>query len=120
MGYYTKFDLTAQHRDTWMAVDSETEEKMTLRLWELISGSDYFRPEKFEQMLEEPMKWYDHKNDMYTLSTEYPDYIFLLEGIGEEHDDQWRLYACDGVMEEVRAKIVYDAPKEQLFYRMHY
>ena len=121
MGYYTKFDLTAQHRDTWMAVDPETEKEMAVDLWaNYINSGCSWTPQTFEVVFEEEMKWYNCEHDMFEFSKKYPDYIFLLEGVGEEFDDQWRLYVCNGVMEKIRAKIIFDAPQEQLFTRMHY
>lgn len=55
---------------------------------------------------------------MFTFSKEYPNYVFLLEGEGEEHDDIWRLYAHNGTLELIQAKITFDRPNDPIFMLM--
>ena len=42
-------------------------------------------------------KWYGHEDDMRKLSKRFPDYLFVLEGEGEEA----------GKMQECRAEIIF-------------
>lgn len=39
---------------------------------------------------DDAVKWYDCETDMKKLSISFPDYIFILEGEGEEPGDIWR------------------------------
>ena len=52
-------------------------------------------------------KWYDHDEDMLALSCRFPDFFFSLNGSGEEQDDLWSTYYCNGKMQECRAEIVW-------------
>ena len=52
-------------------------------------------------------KWYSYHIDMQILSKRYPDHLFTLEGVGEDHGDIWRNYYKDGVSQEHTAKIVF-------------
>ncbi len=44
---------------------------------------------------------------MIRLSKQYPDYVFQLDGDGEESDDFWRTYYKNGKKQEVDVKRVY-------------
>ena len=120
MGYYTKYKLTVRNVDRpYMPLSPEEEKIMAQRLYEIIWGyKDDYKPRYFEDILEEEMKWYEHESDMFTFSKEYPNYVFLLEGIGSTHDDQWRLYAYDGTLEKIYARIEFDRPNDPIFMLM--
>lgn len=115
MGYYTKFNLSAVDRTTGLWPDTELECEMARALWHLIYAKNYWKPSCFEDCFDEEMKWYDHTSDMIAFSKLYPDYVFVLCGVGEEPDDQWRLFVCNGEAEETIARIVYDEPQNELF-----
>jgi len=57
----------------------------------------------------EPVKWYDHHDDMVELSRAFPQVLFTLEGAGEEMDDRWRKYYLNGKVHIVQAIITYPA-----------
>ena len=102
-----------------MGLSPEEEQKIAQRLYEIIWGyKDDYIPCSFEDVLEEEMKWYNHNSDMFTLSKEFSDYIFLLEGKGEKHDDMWHLYAYNGTLELIRAEIKFDRPNDPIFMLM--
>lgn len=83
MGYYTKHSL--KYVDTTKT--GITERQIVFFLSKI--NPDYFKEDYFiEECLEEPIKWYNHFLDMVNLSKEYPEVIFLLEGKGEEPEDQ--------------------------------
>jgi hypothetical protein len=50
-------------------------------------------------------KWYKHEDDMNTLSMMYPNHSFVLDGVGEEYPDVWKLYAKNGRTKKVEAII---------------
>jgi len=52
-------------------------------------------------------KWYEHMEDMQTLSKKYPDNLFTLYGQGEERDDNWVAYFMQGTGYKEYAKLVY-------------
>ena len=47
---------------------------------------------------DERMKWYMHQDDMLTVSSRYPDVLFILDGDGEESGDIWRKFFQNGKM----------------------
>lgn len=49
-----------------------------------------------EDFFEEPIKWYDHVEDMIKLSKVFPETLFILDGWGEEIGDVWRELYMDG------------------------
>lgn len=56
------------------------------------------------------IKWYDHDEYMLLLSTEYPDYFFILSGEGEDQYDLWKTYYYRGKLSRIEARISYDGP----------
>lgn len=54
--------------------------------------------------------WYDWKKDMVSLSKEYPNLLFWLEGEGEESGDIWKAWARNGKVVTSQARIVFDEP----------
>lgn len=41
-------------------------------------------------------KWYEHEDDLLTLSKEFPHLAFTLEGQGEDAGDIWKKYLLNG------------------------
>ena len=84
--------------------------------------SDWFEPSDFDEAIEKSdyplaefigsdiIKWYDHYDEMVTLSKEFPSLYFQLEGLGEDYNDMWREYFHNGEAMHSDAKIIYDTP----------
>ena len=113
MGYYTFFSLIAKTKKggkfLWYIPNGEQIEKeiaQTLaRKLGWFDGCDWDKEriekayadiESLEFISNDTMKWYDHDEDMKELSKQYPDYVFELYGDGEETDDEWYTYYCNG------------------------
>lgn len=92
MGYYTNFKLTVLDDMDDVEIDSAIHNEWdnrdlyenTLSLQELIEDSC------------DSMKWYDHTVEMLEVSLRYPEYIFILDGDGEEAGDLWRHFYKNG------------------------
>lgn len=41
-------------------------------------------------------KWYEWESDMRRISALWPNFVFHLSGIGEQHDDQWEATFVNG------------------------
>ena len=116
MGYYTKFELHAVDVEAGSPIIMMEEEIIAKRLWQLIGGSDRYAPKSFEDAVGgDSMKWYDHEKDMTTLSEEFPNILFILEGVGEEFPDAWRKWFYNGKFEASYAEVVYPRPENPLF-----
>lgn len=116
MGYYTQYELHAVDVETCSPITMLEEENIAKRLWELIDGSDRYTPKSLAAAVsEDSMKWYDHEENMITLSKEYPNILFVLEGIGEEFPDAWRKWFHNGEFEASYAEVVYPRPENPLF-----
>ena len=121
MGYYTKYELSAWDAATRTPISMEKEYEISYRLEQIAFGHmdreevERFGPVSFETWTEETMTWYDHETDMLTLSKEYPNLVFLLEGEGEEHGDSWKFYTYNGIAEIVYADIIFNGPNNPIF-----
>ena len=115
MGYYTRFELHAYDAKSKYPIPEELEQEISQKIWEITGGSSRYTPYNFEDCFEETMKWYKHENDMCTISQEYPNIIFVLEGVGEEFPDSWRKWFYNGIVEASYAEIVYPQPDNPLF-----
>jgi hypothetical protein len=109
MGYYTYYTMEAKDAKTGAHLDDALEAKICQRLYEISNGA-IIDDDSFYGCLGDCLKWYDHHDNMLDLSKEFPDVIFMLEGEGEERDDNWRLYVHNGEWEETHATIVWNAP----------
>ncbi len=56
----------------------------------------------------ENCKWYEHEDDLRKFSKMYPNWLFQLDGGGEESGDVWRKYFVNGEMQNANAKTVYE------------
>jgi hypothetical protein len=56
----------------------------------------------------ESCKWYEHEEQLRKFSTKYPNWLFTLEGKGEEAGDLWKKYFVNGKMQLAKAEIVFD------------
>ena len=57
--------------------------------------------------LEDSIKWYEFDKDMLNISEHYPDTVFEIYGDGEESDDKWVSYWCNGISKGGLARIAY-------------
>lgn len=61
-------------------------------------------------------RWYEHEKDMRAFSVRFPEILFTLRGIGEDHTherpDIWIKYFKAGKMQEARIQPVFDAFSE--------
>lgn len=55
----------------------------------------------------EDMKWYDHETDLRKISTQFPDVVFHLHGVGEDYGDIWEKHFCNGKMQVCKARITF-------------
>ena len=114
MGYYTAFDMEVTKtedamlqllRDVYMGPQLSEEEQLEVTKALCGEGAYFegcyeedrakrscaFNDEAWDYIISaDTMKWYDHDDDMMQLSAQFPNYYFLLNGRGEEHEDQWR------------------------------
>ena len=51
--------------------------------------------------------WYEHEEEMLDLSRGFPATIFILYGIGSEQGDVWKKRFINGVVEIIRATLVF-------------
>lgn len=42
------------------------------------------------------VKWYDWEKDAFNVSKRHPNVFFRIDGNGEELDDVWKYYCCNG------------------------
>ncbi|MAG26473.1 hypothetical protein CMI47_13070 [Candidatus Pacearchaeota archaeon] len=100
MGYYTQFSLdfeapTKKSRDEVISYFEANRDNMECYAWrEKAYGTD-------------DCKWYTYDDDMHALSKLFPNVLFKLSGVGEDHSDMWCAYYKVGKVQFERAQIVY-------------
>ena len=99
MGYYTKFYLTVIKKDSKEELSAEEHEKFEEEISEA-TESEW-------NLFDDEQKWYDWETNMIGYSKDNPDYIFILEGHGEEGGDYWKSYFSNGNSETVRGEVTY-------------
>lgn len=93
MGYYTDFNLTIMDRQSGEYVTKYSDKyaavynRLADRFEEAIGISDALDRLTTEQYPN--WKWYNYVEDMRSIAKDYPDFIFTLEGDGEETGDLW-------------------------------
>ena len=104
MGYYTRYSLKTfiYNDDTKKLIDVTH----PFEIGEFIRRDvdDYQEDGEdmsCEYVLEESCKWYDYNDGMIKFSEKFPNYVFLLEGEGEETDDHWYKYYMNGKVQDV-------------------
>lgn len=133
MGYYTQYNLskTDLRRETYenlknkeiSEVNASTiSEEIKTSLIELIEEKYSIKPITNRMVIEamggdrngwnpfdgDSQKWYEHEEDMIKVSKEYPDIVWILDGIGEEGLDLWRKYFYNGKIQRANTRVVYD------------
>lgn len=96
MGYYTYFSLQVnpmpeEYHPLW------EEEYYGGKLKNLTTGNI------------DTMKWYHHKEEMLEISKKYPEFVFILDGEGEDSADVWREFYRNG--ESYRWELQYNLPQ---------
>jgi hypothetical protein len=90
MGYYTRHSLKVIDKSGY-EIDSALVPEFDLEnldgnysVQDLISGNA------------DSSKWYSHNKEMVELSKSFPEYLFILDGDGEEVGDVWREFYRNG------------------------
>jgi hypothetical protein len=83
MGYRTYFNLDIEPEPPDELLDTVIYDGF-LTIEQLVNGET------------EDMKWYDYHEEMIELSLKYPEYVFTLDGQGEEPGDIWRSFYKNG------------------------
>jgi hypothetical protein len=108
MGYYTNYSLEVKYTDDAGVVISDNrileplyviEERLTQ---EIAAASGYTSPFK------ESIKWYDHEQELLSISKKYTNVLLILSGEGEEPGDLWKKYFWNGTVKVAKAKINFD------------
>lgn len=111
MGYYTDYSLSAE----WRGKSPEPTREKINGLEEEIERMNVFDFDgDFDYGWWAIAKWYDWEKDMALLSKRFPDFLFTLEGNGENPDDIWGAYFLDGrIMRDTRIIVTkpFDAEK---------
>lgn len=111
MGYYTYYSIGFQKiNNDVMMFDEMTKINNEMGAALAKIHPDYFNPDDplTLQIEGDSMKWYEYDEDMRELSKQFPDFLFTLEGDGEDPDDLWRAYYHNGKCQHCPARIMYD------------
>lgn len=133
MGYITNFHMTVAKvidgRIVILDKEDAAYDKIACAfydIWECPSEdfrkSDYYLDEArelFEDVTVDDIegKWYESEKDMIKLSEAFPDFIFVLEGRGEERPDWWVGTWENGKGSVHYAKII--EPECPIWYDLH-
>ena len=107
MGYATSFTLFAHH-----VADPEIAERIVESLHSCdvigyaLNGNYQFAEDGVEFSSYNPVNWFDHEEDMLSISKEFPDIHFELHGEGEMNDDIWTQHFVNGKSQFCRAEII--------------
>jgi hypothetical protein len=107
MGYYTYYTLEATAENTndlldfqqWLTEIPTTNEPIHSDIWNIVRDVYYKRADT--------TKWYENKEDMKTISAQFPRVLFTLKGEGEEAGDIWYKYFKNGKMQVCKAVITF-------------
>lgn len=93
MGYYTNYSLQIKDTKTkeLIGVDHPKFNDIVMSYSAITGYSFDSSKEDIVLLLDETddWKWYENEKDMLFISGCFPDYIFYLEGKGEEREDWW-------------------------------
>ena len=95
MGYFTLYTLSVEKGDPSLLESEEFKD-----IFDEITGYSL-------ESLDDMIQWYEFDKNMLEISKLYPDTVFRLLGDGEDRDDSWISYYCNGDSAESRATIVY-------------
>ena len=114
MGYYTNYVLSIKNIEHF---DHDAELKVARALASLpyfrfsedeIADLEGFRYPIDEVIGWDSQTWYDHKADMMEIAALFPEYVFELDGIGEEPDDFWKEYYHGDKFQYCQGRRTYD------------
>ena len=95
MGYYTLYTLSVEVGDPNI-IDSQEFQDI------------FYKTTSYNiENLYDTIKWYSCTENMIQISKLYPDVVFKLCGDGEDRDDRWIEYYCNGEAVRSQASIVY-------------
>ena len=100
IGYYTYYTMN-YYSDNPEYTTHEYMTKVAKRLEDICGyaiGPDEEDINPFGCLENEPIKWYDHDEDMLILSKQFPNIWFELYGDGEDSEDRWRTLYHNGKM----------------------
>ena len=112
MGYNTNYTMRVytDNPDTYMNVLFTLERKQILPYAVYDAGylDDTSEEEPFFELPpSDGVHWYDHNDDMLSLSREFPEIRFYLHGEGEESGDLWDAWYLNGKTQFCPAEIIY-------------
>lgn len=112
MGYYTDYSLSAE----WHGKSLEPPQEEVDGLEDEIERMNVFDfGGDFDSGWWANSKWYDWEEDMALLSERFPNFLFLLNGSGENLDDIWGAYFLNGrVMRDARGIVTRPFDPEKL------
>lgn len=90
MGYYTKHSLSI----------------LGCKDYDIIEQHEQNLSDKYDACFDDATKWYRCEENMIEYSKEYPDFIFLIEGKGED-GDEWKLYVKNGKSQTIYPEIIW-------------
>lgn len=91
MGYYTNYKMTVIDKNG-TEIDSSVEPLFDETV--LYQGEVSIQDVITQNL--DACKWYDHQKDMLEYSANNPEYLFILDGQGEETGDIWRKFYKNG------------------------
>lgn len=66
------------------------------------------------RLLSDSIKWYEWAEQITSISKDYPEWLILVEGKGEESGDVWKAYFKDGKKKVLQAQITFPEFNESM------
>ena len=106
MGYYTYYALSVEPSP--VSNQTKLSEELQKRLNAEVDKMQVFDYGDAEGGWSGEAKWYDHNEDMISLSHRFPEVLFTLYGNGEDSEDMWYAYFLDGSIQEAPVQFDHD------------